>query len=135
MLCSSVHAWLYTRFCKHFFKCSQCFHERSLNSDIMNVIIIAYSAMKYVLWKTLGIRAAKTSKGCLNIENVAVTIQLLSRRYLSFGTNCCQTIHVTIYIYKHLSKNLDKAQDQSGLISDWDLGCSVMTPQTLSLCT
>ena len=41
----------------------------------------------------------------------------------------------TVHVAKQFSKNLDKAQDQSGLISDWDLGCSVMTPQTLSLCT
>ena len=54
----------------------------------------------------------------------------------------------TVHVAKQFSKDLEKAQYQSGLISDWNLGCSVMTPhevsslsikkvsdQTLSLCT
>ena len=48
-------------------------------------------------------------------------------RVKEVSINLCGLLSDYMHVAKQFSKNLEKAQDQSGLISDWDLGCSVMT--------
>ena len=38
----------------------------------------------------------------------------------------CGLLSDYMHVAKQFSKNFEKAQDQSGFISDWDIGCSVM---------
>ena len=64
----------------------------------------------------------------------------MHHRVKEVSINLCGLLSDNMHVAKQFSKHLEKAQDQSGFISDWDLGCSVMTPhevsdQTLSLCT
>ena len=40
-----------------------------------------------------------------------------------------------MHVAKQFSKNLEKAQNQNGVMFNCDLGCSVMTPETLSSCS
>ena len=75
----------------------------------------------------------KQSYGCLDVYIVAVHHP--APRVKEVSINLCGLLSDYVHVAKQYSKNLEKLRTRVGFISDWDLGCSVMTPQTLSSCT